>query len=78
MEMGAIAGPIGLLAAWADERSEDAENAVIGVERFPPLDGMLFSFAEPPEDKSIPTTPTQPPTTNQPSQPGAMGNGAMG
>ena len=54
------------------------ERSAIGVETFPPLDGMLTSVADPPEDCSpLPTNPhphhhhQQPPTTGR-----GLGGGA--
>ena len=48
------------------------ERSAIGVETFPPLDGMMTSVADPPEDCSpLPTNPhphhhhQQPPTTGR-------------
>ena len=75
MEAEAIAGVRRATNARADERSEDAENAVIGVERFPPLDGRTIASQNLRRTQWNQPTPTQPPTTNERPTRGQWGAG---
>ena len=77
MEAEAIAGVRRATNARADERSEDAENAVIGVERFPPLDGRTIASQN--LRRTQWNQPTPNPTTNhQRTTDQGPGDGANG
>ena len=80
MEAEAIAGVRRATNARADERSEDAENAVIGVERFPPLDGRTIASQN--LRRTQWNQPTPNPTTNHQRTtdqgPGDGANGVLG
>ena len=77
MEAEAIAGVRRATNARADERSEDAENAVIGVERFPPLDGRTIASQN--LRRTQWNQPTPNPTTNhQRTTDQGLGDGANG